>query len=652
MKVKQFIVTKWKNVAIIALLIAALVMPSIPAMADMPVIQPSSAGGLWEVDGSETQLIDANEIDMQTKKIINVVDPAANQDAATKKYVDDEIDADIATHTALDTGVHGAGGDTLATDADIATHAALTATHGVSGTILGTEDVDDTPVDAATTDPVSSNWAFDHEADIEAHYDMSGSTFPASPVDGMRFCHEVTGRKILYVYDLDNTTWVPIESIGAMTTYVSTTGTDDLEANGHASGSDAFLTVQFAIDCIPGLVGGDVNIYIGTGTFADTITVQGKSFTGSYSINIYGDDFSDTSLTIDAATQGTDDTVTYGTITDNGEGWGLRATLESGNTDGIGAEASVLEDTGQNFLTTCRRGMSVKNTDDDTWAKITNVVTNTRLVLDTDIMDDGEDYIIGWPEHKGTWITFADATDTVALQGDTYLILENDSDTLTIVGMFDAVPTAADTAYISTLQTIISGKITIKSGQLGINFYRLDVDAGYYQVTTEALSVSTYTDCDIKSIRVSGAATFTRCFIHKEGDTKTSNRLVYADVKFSKCDLTSCIIDGEGLHWSTASTIYGIDAGGLARLNFLTLPCVVQNFYPKAGVTNYGIYMRMNAIVAMWHGGNDADSWIRFCNTGLWAVTGAIGQFCIDYTVYEENDADRTVDAATFAAVT
>lgn len=44
---------------------------------------------LWEVDGNETQLKTADEIDMQSKKIINVTDPTADQDAATKKYADD-----------------------------------------------------------------------------------------------------------------------------------------------------------------------------------------------------------------------------------------------------------------------------------------------------------------------------------------------------------------------------------------------------------------------------------------------------------------------------------------------------------------------------------------------------------------------------------
>lgn len=45
----------------------------------------------WEVDGTETQLVTADEVDMQSKKIINVTDPTAAQDASTKTYTDTKI---------------------------------------------------------------------------------------------------------------------------------------------------------------------------------------------------------------------------------------------------------------------------------------------------------------------------------------------------------------------------------------------------------------------------------------------------------------------------------------------------------------------------------------------------------------------------------
>jgi len=48
--------------------------------------------------------------------------------------------SEVASHSALDTGVHGAGGDTLATDADITSHAALdTGVHGAGANTLATD---------------------------------------------------------------------------------------------------------------------------------------------------------------------------------------------------------------------------------------------------------------------------------------------------------------------------------------------------------------------------------------------------------------------------------------------------------------------------------------------------------------------------------
>ncbi|MFA5706629.1 MAG: hypothetical protein WDA41_09780, partial [Candidatus Neomarinimicrobiota bacterium] len=45
---------------------------------------------------------------------------------------------------------------------------------GTTGSVVTTDDVDDTPVDAATTAPISSNWAYDHAASANPHPEVSG----------------------------------------------------------------------------------------------------------------------------------------------------------------------------------------------------------------------------------------------------------------------------------------------------------------------------------------------------------------------------------------------------------------------------------------------------------------------------------------------
>jgi len=114
-----------------------------------------------------------------------------------------------------------------------------------------------------------------------------GSTLDASPTQGQLFLHTPTGRNILYQYDGSN--WVSIQSFGTMTLYVDATdGSDSLTDHGHAVDGDAFDTVQFAIDCIPGVVGGSVTIHINGNSYDEDITVRGKSFTGDYTITLQG----------------------------------------------------------------------------------------------------------------------------------------------------------------------------------------------------------------------------------------------------------------------------------------------------------------------------------------------------------------------------
>ena len=151
----------------------------------------------------------------------------------------------------------------------------------------------------------------------------NGATVPTSPapVSGQWFLHTPTGRNVLMMYDGSN--WMPIISLGTMTMYVNVDGATagdsidkgDTTANG-------FSTIQYAVDQIPGLVGGNVIIYIDSGegvanTYAEQVTIQGKNFTGNYTITLEGNLIEDSSGTSSAnGTQGTG--ATQGVVTDTG----------------------------------------------------------------------------------------------------------------------------------------------------------------------------------------------------------------------------------------------------------------------------------------------------------------------------------------------
>jgi hypothetical protein len=149
----------------------------------------------------------------------------------------------------------------------------------------------------------------------------NGATMPTAPVSGQWFLHTPTGRCILYQY---YGSWIPHISMGSMTVYVDKTdGTDDLN---HGTGVDAnaFKTVQYAINCIPGLFGGNVAIYINGETYSESVTIRGKKSTGNYIITLSG-----TLSTLDTGTctagsvAGTG--ATQGTVIDDTGGWGVDA---------------------------------------------------------------------------------------------------------------------------------------------------------------------------------------------------------------------------------------------------------------------------------------------------------------------------------------
>lgn len=107
--------------------------------------------------------------------------------------------------------------------------------------------------------------------------------FPGSPYDGQTFIHATTGRKIEYSYDALTGLWTPKQSHGTIRLYVDpVNGTDDLN-HGIGTLTNAFATLQYAIDSLPRSIDGSSTI-IGhfavvitcAGTIAENLHISGK----------------------------------------------------------------------------------------------------------------------------------------------------------------------------------------------------------------------------------------------------------------------------------------------------------------------------------------------------------------------------------------
>jgi hypothetical protein len=116
----------------------------------------------------------------------------------------------------------------------------------------------------------------------------SGSIFPTSPAPttGQWFLHAPTGRQILYQYN--GTSWVPIISLGSITTYVDKTDGTDAIDKGFGTDTNAYKTIQYAINQIPSLYSGNVTITCSAESYAEAVVLRGKIPAGNFSFTLQG----------------------------------------------------------------------------------------------------------------------------------------------------------------------------------------------------------------------------------------------------------------------------------------------------------------------------------------------------------------------------
>jgi hypothetical protein len=122
------------------------------------------------------------DLAMNTKKITGVVDPVANQDVATKKYVDDQVGGVNEFTELTDTPANY-------TSAGLKVVRVNTGADALEFVSFASTYLDDTPVDGETNQGITSNWAFDHNAAATGVHGAGGNTLlnSGSTIDGGAF---------------------------------------------------------------------------------------------------------------------------------------------------------------------------------------------------------------------------------------------------------------------------------------------------------------------------------------------------------------------------------------------------------------------------------------------------------------------------------
>ena len=476
----------------------------------------------------------------------------------------------------------------------------------------------------------------------------NGATVPAAPTTGQWFLHTPTGRKVLMMYSDSN--WIPIISIGSMTMYVNIDGSTQHDDNidlGYDT-NNTFDTIQYAIDQIPGLVGGNVVIYIDDGEAAtniydETVTVRGKAFTGDYTISIYGNLISQKSGTTDndAANnvQGTD--WTYGIVYDSG---GFGADYENHIVYVDSTDYRIIDkmgysmgyEAGQNGMEPVA-GEMIEGDTSGAWGVIIKVDTNSGSWAGSDAA--GVIYYVptaGTFQDDETVDVMSDSTTEV--HGNAFNVevdegaIGQDLTRIAVPRPLSAVP--SNKSYVVYDWGTTVNKIQVEAAQQGIYLYDLKCDTGV-SLTTQNYS-SVYGDR-----------------LHLTAATANYYAYLQLDNSYATYGAASYVIDVVNVSYLMlqGSKVYSSSDGDA---------CVRANNGPQVQIrygcvldasnqnNTIGVNLNRNGVLGAWSSSAGGKTRIRNQKYGIQATTGAnAGNTSnIQYSNNATNDEYATAEGA------
>jgi hypothetical protein len=526
----------------------------------------------------------------------------------------------------------------------------------------------------------------------------NGATLPSTPVIGQWFLHTPTGRNVLMQYT--GSAWQPIISFGSMTMYVAGnsvgsdvadngTGTaytsgslvsgrsyhistfvagDDFSNVGaynitdnqfkatgttptdwtHGStlvdmDSTSFLTGTYAVSIIPPVVTGTVYIRFSGDTFAETIVMRGKYFSGNYRIQLYG--------TLEVQEIISSATITRGTgiqrsvITKSGafNGDNYANVVAYYATDGI---YRIIDG---HTVTLPADQASVPSTDDIAVGDIIKGATSGAYGDVLEVTGTGSFASSNW---SGTFLiqvtygTFQsgenldNVTDSkLAVCTTTSTVTVND-DNITMVG----------TASSSTTQDVV------------IFDWLTDISIIQSVTTQQAIDVFNCYCSDGVNLNSWGRAQLYRCKLYKS----TGAIIPLSVSQFSVGNLNQCYIDGSSasscvlvtnslvqvsqskiIGNSTASSRYGIQVYDIGTIAFTLGQSIIDGLTLYTG--GKGIYLQSNSTLR--HNLTAAQGYTRIRNlvTGIGADTGA--QAIATSVVYSNNTTPTDAVSASYGYI-